>query len=79
MKKTIIFCKNQVSRHLLILIPLLTLQITSLAQTKVEVNDHDVGSWIGRNWMWVVGIIVLLIILLLFTGRGRKDKTTRQN
>ena len=46
--------------------------------TKVEINGNDVGSWFGRNWLWVTGIIVLLVIILLFSGgsRSSRSKTT---
>jgi hypothetical protein len=43
---------------------------------KVEVNNTDVGTWIGQNWLWVVGIIVLLIIILIATGGKRTSKIT---
>ena len=43
---------------------------------KVEVNNTDVGTWIGQNWLWVVGIIALLIIILIASGGKRTSKTT---
>ncbi len=55
-------------------------QMVSWAQesTKVEINGNDVGSWFGRNWMWVAGAIVLLLLLLLLGGgtSRRSSKTT---
>lgn len=54
------------------------MQIALYAQEapEVKVNNTDVGTWIGDNWMWVVGIIVLLLILLLASGGSRASKTT---
>ena len=49
---------------------------------KVEVNNTDVGTWIGQNWIWVVGIIALLIIILIASGgkrRSSKTTTIRRN
>jgi hypothetical protein len=54
-------------------------QLVAMAQDapKVEVNGNDVGTWIGQNWIWIVGIIVLLIIILLASsGRSRSSKST---
>ena len=54
-------------------------QLSAIAQEspKVEVNGNDVGSWIGQNWIWVVGIIALLIIILIASsGKSRTTKTT---
>ena len=54
-------------------------QLVAMAQEspKVEVNGNDVGSWIGQNWMWIVGIIILLIIILIASGgKSRSSKTT---
>ena len=54
------------------------MQIALYAQEapEVQVNNTDVGTWIGDNWIWVVGIIVLLLILLLASGGSRASKTT---
>jgi hypothetical protein len=49
-----------------------------LAQDKVEVNGHDVGSWFNRHWVWIAGTIVLLVIILLIgtSGSTKKSKST---
>jgi hypothetical protein len=48
-----------------------------LAQDKVEVNGHDVGSWFANHWVWVAGAVVLLIIILLIaTGGSSRSKST---
>lgn len=55
-------------------------QMISWAQenAKVEINGNDVGSWFGRNWIWVAAIMALLVLLLLLGGgTSRKiSKTT---
>ena len=54
-------------------------QSVALAQDaapKVEVNNTDVGIWIGNNWIWAVAVIVFLLILL-FSGGSRATKVTR--
>ncbi len=53
------------------------LQTSLFAQQNVEVNGNDVGTWFGKNWMWITGAVVLLLILLLFTGGGHKKRKTR--
>jgi hypothetical protein len=47
------------------------------AQEKIEIDKEEVGSWFERNWMWVAGA-VLLIILIALLGRGKAGsrKTT---
>jgi len=57
---------------------LLFMQLQVLAQDapKVEVNGTDVGSWIGRNWMWIAGAVLLLLILVIPKGGGVKKTTT---
>ena len=54
-------------------------QLMAMAQDaapKIEVNDTDVGTWIGHNWMWVLGVVVLLLIILMAGGKSRTTKTT---
>jgi hypothetical protein len=46
-----------------------------LAQDKVEVNGHDVGSWFSNHWMWVAGAIVLLVIIVLMGSGSSSSKT----
>jgi ribose/xylose/arabinose/galactoside ABC-type transport system permease subunit len=58
-------------------IMILTYQFSQAQESpKVEVNNTDVGTWIGQNWLWVVGIIALLIIILIASGGKRTSKTT---
>ncbi|QEC70019.1 hypothetical protein FRZ67_22955 [Panacibacter ginsenosidivorans] len=58
-------------------IMILIYQFTQAQESpKVEVNNTDVGTWIGQNWIWVVGIIALLIIILIASGGKRSSKTT---
>lgn len=65
-------------RSFLTICILLFLQLQSFAQDapKVEVNGTDVGSWIGRNWMWIAGAVLLLVILMIPKGSSRKTTST---
>lgn len=50
----------------------------------VKVNGQDVGSWFSRYWIWVVGAVVLLLLILIFSrGSNRRKRTdstvTRDN
>jgi len=45
------------------------------SQQRVEIDGADVGSWFERNWMWVVGVGILLLILA-FAGRSSRRKRT---
>jgi choline-glycine betaine transporter len=47
------------------------------AQETVEINGQDIGSWFERNWMWVTGAVVLLLILLIALSRGRSGKVRK--
>ena len=40
------------------------------------INGNDVGTWIGHNWMWVIGLIILLIVIIAAGGRKRRTRTT---
>jgi hypothetical protein len=45
--------------------------------TKVSINGNDVGSWFGRNWLWVAGIMAFLVLIILFSrGSSRNSRTT---
>jgi hypothetical protein len=66
---------NHLTRVLFTLIVLLATG-NAFAQEKVDVNGHDVGSWFGNHWMWVVGGVILLIILLSLGGSSKKSRTT---
>ncbi|MBG9378333.1 hypothetical protein I5907_18995 [Panacibacter sp. DH6] len=56
---------------------LIQLALYAQEAPEVKVNNTDVGTWIGQNWIWVVGVVVLLLILLLASGgRSRASKTT---
>jgi hypothetical protein len=70
--------KYHLSRVVLAFIAFLSIQ-NAFAQEKVDVNGHDVGSWFGNHWMWVVvGIIVLIILMALSNGSGKSKTTTIQ-
>jgi hypothetical protein len=44
----------------------------------INVNGEDIGAWFSRNWMWVAGgfVVLLLLIGLFSSGSRTKRKTT---
>jgi hypothetical protein len=60
------------------------LQLKTYAQDAVDVNinEEKVGSWFERNWMWVVGGVLLIILIAAFSGgtsRRRTDTIVRDD
>jgi len=54
---------------LLLLAPFMTL----IAQQDVKINGREVGSWFDRNWIWVAGVVLILLVAAL-AGRGSKRR-----
>ena len=61
----------------------LLINIATRAQDKIDIDTHDVKNWFERNWMWVVGAIILIIVIAAFTRSrhtnsvaGGKRRTT---
>lgn len=60
----------------------LVLSLLSIAgfsqDNTVNVNGEDIGAWFSRNWIWVAGgfVVLLLLIGLLNSGSRSKRKTT---
>ena len=50
--------------------------LSLFAQETVEINSQDIGSWFERNWMWVAGAVLLLLLIALFSGRSKKTRKT---
>ena len=53
--------------------------ITSFSQDNtVNVNGEDIGAWFSRNWIWVAGgfVVLLLLIGLFSSGKRSRHKTT---
>ena len=47
------------------------------AQDKIEIDKEEISSWFERNWIWVAGgLVLILIIALLSRGKGGSRKTT---
>ena len=49
------------------------------AQDKVEIDTHEVKSWLETNWIWVVGGIILLLLLVMIGRSGRRNTRTTDN
>ena len=43
---------------------------------EVKINGNDVGSWFGRNWIWVVAAIAILLLIVAFSGSSARSKRT---
>ena len=59
--------KNVVKALNVILFTLIALGVQ--AQDKVKLDTEQVESWFEKNWIWVAGAVLLLIIIALFSGR----------
>jgi hypothetical protein len=46
------------------------------AQDKVEIDTHEVKSWLETNWIWVVGGIILLLLLVMIGRSSRRNTRT---
>ena len=67
----------RLQHYIALMLFLLTPFMTLLAQQDVKINGQNVGSWFERNWMWVVGgVLVLLIITFASRGGNAKKRTT---
>ena len=56
---------------------LLLTTIQSQAQDKVEIDTHEVKSWLETNWIWVAaGVVLLLLIVVLSRGRRTTNNRT---
>ena len=62
---------------LVLLFSLITMTGFSQDNT-VNVNGEDIGAWFSRNWIWVAGgfVVLLLLIGLFNSGSRSKRKTT---
>ena len=41
------------------------------AQEKIKIDKEEIGTWFENNWLWVVGGLVLLVLLIALFSRGR--------
>jgi hypothetical protein len=47
------------------------------AQDKIEIDKQEIGSWFERNWIWVAGGMLLIILIVLISrGKAGSRKTT---
>ena len=50
---------------------------TTTKQTVTEVLTNDESQWYMQPWVWVVGGVALLLLLIaMFSGGRKKDKST---
>ena len=59
--------KNTVKALNVFLFTIITLG--AQAQDKITVDTEQVESWFEKNWIWVAGAVLLLIIIALFSSR----------
>lgn len=58
---------------------LLFLQLGAIAQdVDIDVTSEDTSSWFARNWMWVAGAALLIILIAAFSGGARSRTTTTE-
>lgn len=51
--------------------------VIARAQDKIEIDKGEIGSWFERNWMWVAGgVLLILLISLMGRGKAGSRKTT---
>ncbi len=47
------------------------------AQDSVVVDKEEAVSWLQKNWMWIAGAVVLIILIAALSGgRSRSKKIT---
>ncbi len=54
------------------------LAITAHAQDNVNLDTEKVESWFEQNWIWVAAAVLLLVIIALFSSRGRTTRKINQ-
>ena len=42
------------------------------AQDKIKIDKGEIKTWFENYWMWVVGGIILLIVVIALFSRGRR-------
>ena len=69
--------KNMPFKGILATIFFSVVQLSVFAQDKIEIDKKEVGNWFQQNWMWVVGGVILLLIIVLSGSRSRtKSRST---
>lgn len=54
------------------------LGLVAQAQDKVNLDTEKVESWLEKNWMWVAGAVLLLIIIAVLSSRGARTRQINQ-
>ena len=44
------------------------------AQENIKINKEEIGTWFEQNWLWVVGGLVVLVLLIAVLGRARASR-----
>ena len=56
------------------LVGMISLLLTSIivnAQDKINIDKGEIKTWFENYWMWVVGGLVVLVLLIALLSRGR--------
>jgi flagellar biosynthesis/type III secretory pathway M-ring protein FliF/YscJ len=57
------------------LVGMISFLLTSMivnAQDKINIDKGEIKTWFENYWMWVVGGLVLLVLLIALMGRSRR-------
>ena len=57
---------------------LMVTQSYVFAQDKITIDAEGVKSWFERNWMWVAGAVVLILLLALLGSGRKKNRVVNQ-
>src|SRR4030095_12164448 len=55
---------------------MIAFQIPVIAQEPLPAAGGRVASWMQRNWLWIAGAIILIVLLATMSSRPRVKKTT---
>jgi len=55
---------------------IIAFQIPVIAQDSLPAASSRVASWMQRNWLWIAGAIILIVLLATMSSRPRVKRTT---
>jgi len=55
---------------------MIAFQIPVFAQETLPATGERIASWMQRNWLWIAGAIILIVLLATMGSRPRVKRTT---